>query len=114
MQIISDNFPTRKKASKDNYRDGIEIKEILIFKGVAFDEFTQDEYGTYGEICEECLNKYPQFKDNVESTKTAICCCSVMGCENTVEGSDEGHYYIDFDKQPVKPSRTTHEERKEN
>ncbi|MDD3230363.1 MAG: hypothetical protein PHE09_14260 [Oscillospiraceae bacterium] len=91
-------FSVLKENCKKSYEPE-EVQNILIFKGIAFDEFTEDEYGTYGEICDECLGRHPDLKTDVESTKTAICCCSVLGCENTVEGSDEGHYYIDFDNK---------------
>jgi hypothetical protein len=79
----------------------VKIPEILIYKGIEFDEFTRDEYGLWGEICQHCLDKNPQLKEDIDDGMTAMGCCSVRGCKNTGEDQEENHYYIDFKKEEV-------------
>ena len=77
--------------------------KLLKYKGLIFDDYAQNEDGTYwAEICEKCVKKYwEKIKDDIDDGGTARGYCSVQGCCN--DGNDEMilHYYIDFKTEHV-------------
>jgi len=66
------------------------IKVAKVFKGVAFDDITVDEYGEWSQICQECLDNHNLHAR--EDYPGEECTCGVVGCQNQAD------YYIDFVK----------------
>lgn len=77
--------------------------KILNYKGIEFDEFTENEDGTYwAEICQECVEKHWEtVKNDIDEGGTARGCCSVKGCYNSGEDEEKMHFYIDFPTKDV-------------
>lgn len=77
--------------------------KLLNYKGLIFDDFEQNEDGSYwAEICEECVEKHwEKIKDDIDDGGTALGCCSLKGCENMGEDEMTSHYYIDFKTEYV-------------
>ena len=77
--------------------------KVLIYKGIEFDEFTQNEDGTYwAEMCQECVEKYwDKIKDIIDEGGTARGYCSRKGCYNSGEDEEKMHFYIDFKSEYV-------------
>lgn len=71
--------------------------KVLVYKGIVFDDYAQDEDGAYwAEICPECVEKYGDLVgDVIDDGGTARGCCSVKGCYNSGE-EEKLHFYIDF------------------
>ena len=77
--------------------------ENLIYAGIVFDEYTQDDGGIWAEICESCAKKYKhKIANNIDDGGTACGCCSVKGCNNNGSDPNKKHYYIDFPPQKIK------------
>lgn len=75
--------------------------KLLKYKGIFFDEFTEDEFGTWAEMCYQCAGNY-RSKVNDELDRGSACgACSVCGCHNTGEDTELDHYYIDFDSAEI-------------
>ena len=72
--------------------------ENLIYEGIVFDEYTQDDGGIWAEICEKFAQKNTSTKiaNNIDDGGTACGCCSVKGCNNNGSDPNKKHYYIDF------------------
>ena len=69
----------------------------LKYKGIVFDDFVRDEYGTWGEICKSCADKYSAvISSELDDGGTACGFCGVEGCENHSMDLTIPHYYIDF------------------
>ena len=77
--------------------------QYLVYKGIVFDDYTQNEDGTYwAEVCEECAKKFHSLLDvELDEGGTACGCCSVNGCTNSGESDSVLHYYIDFKNEEV-------------
>lgn len=81
---------------------------ILRYKGIAFDEWTKDEFGVWAEICQECAEKHwDSIKDVIDEGTSAIGCCSVAGCSNKGNDDEKKHFYIDFDTKFVSYEQIT-------
>lgn len=76
--------------------------KILKYKGIAFDDYAQNEDGTFwAEICQECVKKhYDTISAEIDDGGTARCFCSVKGCFNNGENADF-HFYIDFNNENI-------------
>lgn len=76
---------------------------VVEYKGVLFDNWTVDEYGIWGEICEDCAQKYKDvFTDELEPGGVGACSvrlCDVVG----MDSGDKKHFYVDFHPELVKP-----------
>lgn len=72
--------------------------KVLVYKGIVFDEYTQNEDGTYwAEICQKCVEKHWDLvSDVIDDGVTARGCCSIKGCFNDGDAEEKMHYYIDF------------------
>ena len=77
--------------------------KVLKYKGIIFDEYTQNEDGTYwAEICQGCVEKHWELvKDVIDEGGTARGCCSVKGCYNNGDNEEKMHFYIDFNPEFV-------------
>lgn len=74
--------------------------KTIKYKGIVFDDYTQNDDGTYwAEMCCKCAEKYYALINNdIDDGTSAIGCCSVKGCSNN--GMDyTHHFYIDFDNE---------------
>lgn len=78
-------------------------RKDLSYKGIIFDEFTQNEDGTYwAEMCRQCLGKFHHLlQDEIDDDSCAIGRCSVKGCNNNGMDPDADHVYIDFQSDLV-------------
>lgn len=73
--------------------------ETLIYKGIEFDEFTTDEYGTWATMCDKCYDKLKHTTDIESEIDKAGGggVCSVKGCTNSDwEDADMEIHYFDF------------------
>lgn len=61
----------------------------FVFKEVKFDDFEEDEYGTWSQICQSCVDKY-NIDEHCLDIESGRGICGVEGCEN------ESDHYIDF------------------
>lgn len=70
--------------------------KLLRYKGViVFDDWTQDEHGTWCEICEECAQRFDSvFTSELDDVAQGI--CSVLGCSNNGDRDNKKHYYADL------------------
>lgn len=81
----------------------LENAAAIEYKGVVFDEWTADENGVWGEVCQCCAEKYKEVLSD-ELSEGGVGACSVKGCG--VVGADtdyEHHYYVDFKPELIKP-----------
>lgn len=61
---------------------------MLKYKGIVFDDYTSDEYGTWSQVCAECIKKYSIPKELLYDSGEMF--CGVKGCWNRADN------YIDF------------------
>lgn len=76
------------------------------YKGIVFDEWTADENGIWGEMCQCCTEKYKELLSDELDDGGGMGACSVKGCG--VVGADtdyEHHYYVDFKPELIRPLR---------
>lgn len=78
--------------------------ELLLYKGIVFDDFVVDTEGVWAKICNTCKEKYSGLDAEIEFDSDEYGYCGVQGCEH--QGTDEDEitkiYYIDFRKDEVK------------
>jgi hypothetical protein len=68
--------------------------QLLKYKNILFDEWVEDEYGTWATMCATCLEKYKDRLD-LELDQYVSGCCSVFGCNQADSYVDMR--YLDFD-----------------
>ena len=75
--------------------------KVLKYKGITFDDFAQNDCGTYyAEICERCVKKHhDRICHDISEGGCPGSICGVEGCFHN--GDNENHYYIDFDPKGV-------------
>ena len=75
------------------------MAKLLKYRGILFDDWTDDFCDYWAEICAECAEKYDNLINNELKRGCACGFCSVAGCTNN--DSNTTHYYIDFDMRYV-------------
>lgn len=77
--------------------------KVINYKGIIFDDYEEDEYGIWAEMCHECAEEHHNLvSKELDDGGTARGVCSVKGCFNSGESDEKMHYYIDFDPELVK------------
>lgn len=61
---------------------------VLKYKDIIFDDFTDGEYNLWSQVCESCRHKHNFPDEMLDEVGGGI--CGVEGCNN------EADYYIDF------------------
>lgn len=89
---------------KEAVLKGLENAVAIEYKGIVFDEWTADENGIWGEMCQCCAEKYKDVLSDELDDSAAMGACSVKGCDIVGADTDyEKHYYIDFEPEFIKP-----------
>lgn len=74
------------------------MAKILKYKGITFDDFTEDEYGIWSQMCKKCQAKYAdRISDDYEIQQEGGGVCGVCGCHESDLETDIEVNYIDFD-----------------
>ncbi len=74
------------------------MSKMLKYKGIVFDDFTQDEYGTWATMCEKCADKYESVLPFQKVSFDGGGVCGVCGCSESDELSEIEIGYIDFEE----------------
>lgn len=88
---------------KEALLKALENAVAIEYKGIVFDEWTADENGIWGEMCQCCAEKYKELLGDELDDGGGMGACSVKGCD--VVGADtdyEKHYYVDFKPELIK------------
>lgn len=74
------------------------MSKMLKYKGILFDDYATDEYGTWSSMCKKCQEKYKNILSNKEiDNGSGGGVCGVCGCvESEWENDDVEVEYIDF------------------
>lgn len=108
MEVIDE---VRKEEGKGSLaqicalEDKLQDSDTIEYKGILFDNWTidQETAGIYGEMCEDCAEKYKDILSDELDDGSAIGACSVKGCSVIgAENGDAKHYYIDFNPELIK------------
>lgn len=75
--------------------------KLLKYKGITFDDWTEDEYGIHAQICKQCLDKFSSVLDFELDSSGGVGACSVEGCCNVGADDDIEMTYVDFDTNAV-------------
>ena len=75
--------------SKD--KEIINLSNMMVFRNIFFDEWTEDEYGIWVTMCPSCINRYAsRVSDVLDDHGTG--CCSVKGCTQEDSNATEMRY----------------------
>jgi len=80
----------------------LENAVAIEYKGIVFNEWTADENGIWGEMCQCCAEKYKDVLSD-ELSEGGAGVCSVRGCDIDVTAVPEIQYYVDFKPELIKP-----------
>jgi len=70
---------------------------MLRYKGIIFDDYATDEYGTWSSICKSCAEKHKDILGDKELEFDALAGCGVCGCSiSSWEDENAEVSYIDF------------------
>ena len=70
------------------------MKNNLTFKGIIFDDWTDNGEGYWTQICPQCKEKYHSLLGNrIDECGSGI--CGIKGCNN------EAECYVDFYKKEI-------------
>ena len=73
--------------------------QLLKYRGIVFDEWTEGEDGIWAAICPDCRKKY-SVESFSELDNCGSGCCSVQGC-NQDASMEIDMRYIDFDSNLI-------------
>lgn len=93
----------REEILLENLAEDLKYAVAIEYKGIVFDEWTVDDCGIWGEMCQCCADKY---KDELvdELSEGGQGACSVKGCDVVGDLIDtSAHYYVDFKPELICP-----------
>lgn len=74
--------------------------KFLLYKGLLFDNWNTDEYGTWITLCEQHASQYKEILSS-EMRSEGSGCCDLDGCDETDENGKTECHYVDLDPKKV-------------
>ena len=73
----------------------------LVWNGIKFDDFEEEPYYYWSQICEDCAKKHNIDKKYLDTTGSGI--CGVEGCNHDEDNNYSGRVlYVDIPKEEAK------------